>query len=411
MAFTGTLIWMSGGVLLHRYNTVDQSYTVLPASHPDLPSTFLQGYDTGEFGATMLLGDGNLAVPYWSETYAEPALIINTDLDVASITQWDNTHYYEYLGEGYTMPENSSTVYDPVTGLNWMERTRGASDPLTFNAYDSEGNWVQGVGDVRTIPIRGDAFIGGGSWPSNMAIYDRWLYRVLNYGDGIERYNLDTDQWQAIQMQSSPHGTGWKCQFVGVDDLTGNVITVNTTKPYDPDYDPSRGGNVQIRLPDGDPWANPVPDGVPVDSKMGEPLQEWNPHYYGHPSPYSGAQLYDGYGVGKMATVSQGKLIYSVDPSSGYGFDYGPDGLNEYGVPYGYTYEFFEMDLATGQIELIAQVPYSLFDQSGNPVEHNGLDYWWINTYEGVGGLTLIPGATSLISGRALGRRTRFARA
>ena len=388
MAFAGKIYFTgSTGSLIRCYDTGTRVQTVVTPRDPRLTAGF-----NARFGANTVLEDGRLMNQGWYGIYETPTNqymtgeIFPEGLN-GNLAGTKNFHYQ------VTSPINRTNddaqldtiIWDETEQVYWTRHSLVPDDSGLWaaTALNSNLDVVRHVGDCTLIPYLGDAYSGADNTGANADFLGRWYYHNLTYGDGIGRLNVDTGEWQAI-LNANSDGNGTACKLLGVDEVNGHFITVNLTQSYSPDYQ----GHlywVQIRDPHGgDPWANPVPNGLGpgYSQRLGAPLVEYpiDPPeiHWRNNSPY----LDDYYP--NPVVITGGRMYFMVEGEWGTDYWDNPDGTGG-----GHDMFMWSMDLTNGSVQLEAEIPYGYFNSAGQPTTYNDPDYW--STNGGAYGLALVP--------------------
>lgn len=400
MAFAGNLIWRASSDLLQTWDSSTGRFQQITSADPRLPASIKPPGYRHTFGALTLLPDGRILV---NEDWAGGASLqqgwtVDTAFDpdggAWSIPVYDGS--WPPPWQTFTQSEEGDGCVDLVEQVIWLPHTIAGQTPYAFNAYNGDGTWVRGVGDASTSSA-GDAFVGMNSgYGACTGMIGRTLYRGLDAADGLQRYNLDTDTWEVIMPEwATNRAYGFVSTFAGVDSTEGLLVGVRHHRWDDPDRE-DHNGWIEVRDPEAQSWASPVPD-WDWDGSLGPPMRLFNP------APPDGSQMQtDGWG-GRVIALDGGYAYYSSTYDSY--VDFGWDDANR---AWGKCAAIWAMSLVDGSIEKVVDIPFEYYFEDGSVVTGDSADGFINNQGSVALGLLVIRAPT--ISGAPTDTRRRFRR-
>lgn len=389
-AFSGKIFWRHDATFILGYDTATSVLTVLVGDDPDLLAVF--GKTSLDLGAITLLGSGKLFVrcqpfPYGADV--QWGFTISQDFDISTVQVWSLPYNTVQQWHGYVAKEDSSGVYDPVTGLNWLPETAPGT-LWAWNGYDNNGNWVEGRGNA-SLSSGYDAVSGGdGNTPLNASIMGRWLYREFQYADGIQRYNLDTDVWETISTTLSPVTNTHRNFMLGTIETTNEIVTLRNPHWNDPDQTYRRW--IEVYNASDGTWASPIPDVIWNNRLPYNPQRLYSPVGPGGPTTVDYYATDSPYGTGSRGqNVVDGRTYYFSRSQGGVGVDYGQDASN---TMWGNIGSLWEMNMANGDVQKVLDIPWLGFTVNGVlTYDYNDPNYYNDTLWRTPIGLTLVPSA------------------
>lgn len=332
-----SFVWAPNEYLLQTVNIATGAIQTITSG--DAAIVAAVGTDPA-FGSIRARGD-RVQVNYDARTGTQDSMFL-TGFSTAGLTLRKLPENTYWSGRGYVDYAEADGVYDPVTAKIWEASCLAGQSPWEWWAYDDSGGFLEGRGNTSLIIGDGDNYLGSTfGYNIGASMLGRWLYREMPAGDGIIRYNLDTDVWEAVYHQRQPVTTdGAMDIFQAADTTSGKYLTTNVA---------TRSGAagrlrwLRVRDPADGPWANPVPNSLfpGVDHRLGPPEAEYDPTPPGYETFYlstwnngsGGVRCLNGwayYTCGKPAPYNYGDICMA----------------------------FCRMNILTGVVEIVCEIPY-----------------------------------------------------
>lgn len=351
--------YVANGQVLECWDSVTGIVKSLNVYNPAVQE--LVGSDQGTFGSMFEMGDGSLLVAIrLPSTEAGPAQ------NVAAMKVDSETLEPINIVQSTPSPEGDWIQHECFSGAwdgetNWTNWS-GYSHPVMFMALGNDLGLDFGAhggyaGDATGMGVNyfgnGIGSYVGADYPSNVAYRNGWLLRNSSNDSFVTRFNLGTNEWEAVSYYSGENDGSLR--FLGVDDVSGLGIFVHRYGP--------QAEWIELYEVDNATWV-PASPSDPADS-------------YGDLGPLVASYHLGGGGSFSYYSPT-GYRSHAARPVGGrlYYFAYS-----------GGARQLASMDLTTGSVQLLGEVPYREYDALGNEASYP--DYVADNSHSEAGGLVV----------------------
>lgn len=257
-----------------------------------------------------------------------------------------------YSGYQYSM----GTAHNGVNWKGWAVPGDYSDGHYGWMAtgWDNNGNLIDQMGNADLIPSYGNAYVGE-DYHGTAMYFDAagdWLYRSIPNDFCVVR--VSRNDIQGVFYPKLNPDRGDISDYVGFCAELGLIVTVTNGNH------PLGNGYVQLWDPANQPWQSAIPNGLDRFKQLSNCVATYNS------SVTSSSSLYDNPGG---ACIISGKFIIYTAFSNNSSYD-----ANGYGI--GSNFSFYAMDLSTGAVTKILDVPYHYYDINGNIVSSNDPAYY-----------------------------------